>query len=115
MILCNQIGVIMKHNMKHYDQADIANIKLLIMSEDSSNVYIGVKLAKNVLEMSAEELKKLITIEDCKISLDKKGNYQGIELKAFGRTFYGNTNYGAYNKYRERIKSYIYKLIYDLD
>lgn len=101
--------------MKHYDPADIANIKLLIMSEDSANVYIGVKLAKNVLGMNVKELKDLILISDVTESINKWGRKDGLEIKAFGTKFYGKTPYSTWNQYRIYVEPHINKLIYDLD
>lgn len=103
--------------MKHYDPADIANIKLLIMSEDSANVYIGVKLAKNVLGMTAKDLKRLVTIKDVKELISPKTGYNhGYQLEAFGKKYYGrNSAYAAYNVFCNSAINDINKLIYDLD
>lgn len=102
--------------MKHYDPADIANIKLLIMSEDSANVYIGVKMAKNVLGMTAKELKSLITINDVKPFITKHNYPAGYEIIAFGKRFFGaNKEYSAYNTYCNESLPLIQKLLYDLD
>lgn len=101
--------------MKHYDPADIANIKLLITSDDSANVYIGVKLAKNVLGMNVEELKSLITMSDVTVYINKWNRVSGLKIKAFGQKFYGKTLYSTWNEYCIRAKPIIQKLIYDLD
>lgn len=102
--------------MKHYDPADIANIKLLITSEDSANVYIGVKLAKNVLGMNAKEMKSLITINDVKPFMTKHNYPAGFEIIAFGKRYYGrNGVYAAYNTFSSSALNDINKIIYDLD